>query len=223
MYNPKAKTRYFEGILYPENMPDNWPDVIADILQLPICYALHDQDNLSEFYSEGALFQQERKDHVHVIIVFNNTTTANYAVDVFNRMSLPGKKCCSTAVPVLSIRKSFEYLIHNTEGCEIAGKHRYPASQRHSCNNFDIGIYEQISAEEKKEALRDLTTVIRVYKYVNFADLFEYVLDHDNDEGIYFSVLTSYSGFLERLLKGYYNRYQLAAEAEMKAKQSNTI
>lgn len=215
MFNPKSKTRYFEGILYPENMPDNWPEIIADILQLPLCYALHDKDNLSEFYSEGALFRLERKDHIHCIIVFNNTTTANYAVDVFNRMSLPGKKCCSTALPVLSIRKSYEYLIHNTEACEIAGKYLYPLSQRVCCNNFDIGVYEQISAEEKKEALKDICSLIAAKKFVNFADLYEDIIDHvlNSGDDLYFSVLTSYSGFFERLLKGYYNRAQLEADA----------
>ena len=42
--NPKVKVRYWWGILYPENMIENWKDQIEDVLQLPFCYCVHDKD-----------------------------------------------------------------------------------------------------------------------------------------------------------------------------------
>ena len=42
--NPKVKVRYWWGILYPENMIENWKDEIEDVLQLPFCYCVHDKD-----------------------------------------------------------------------------------------------------------------------------------------------------------------------------------
>lgn len=35
------KSSRWSGILYPENMPDNWEDIIEDKLQLPACYIIH--------------------------------------------------------------------------------------------------------------------------------------------------------------------------------------
>jgi len=216
MYNPKAKTRFFEGILYPENMPDNWRDIIAHVLQLPLVYCCHDKDSLSEWYHDGELFRAARKEHVHVIIVFNNTTTANFAVDTFNRMSIVGRKCCSTALPVLSIRPAYEYLIHDTDACIEQGKYLYDNKERVCCNNFDIGLYEQISADEKDEALKEICTLIMVYKFTNFADFFDYVLDmeKDKDTSVYFHVIKSYSGFLDRIIRGNYQREQAALDAQ---------
>ena len=73
------KARFWCGVLYPENMVDNWEEEIGDILQLPYAYCLHNQDN--------DIKSEHRKDHVHIIVAFTNTTTYKHAMTVFSQLS----------------------------------------------------------------------------------------------------------------------------------------
>ena len=73
------KRKYWSVVLYPENMVDDWQDSIGDRLQIPYCYAIHDQDVDSE--------SNERKVHVHLILAFSNTTTYNNACSVLSSLN----------------------------------------------------------------------------------------------------------------------------------------
>ena len=134
------KARFWCGVLYPENMVDNWEEEIGDILQLPYAYCLHNQDN--------DLKSEHRKDHVHVIVAFPNTTTYKHAMTVFGQLSATGKTALNTIQAVINIRNMYDYLIHDTETCKKKGKELYDKSLRITGNNFDIGSYEQLGVAE---------------------------------------------------------------------------
>ena len=70
-----VKARYWWAVLYQENMVDGWRDNIEELLQLPYAYCEH----VADVDGKG----EHRKDHVHVIIVFGNTTTYKTAMSVF--------------------------------------------------------------------------------------------------------------------------------------------
>ena len=80
------KSRAWTGTLYPENMIDNWEDEIANIIQLPCVYAIHDKDVNND--SLG------RKVHVHLMVIWRNNTTNKAALQLFNRLSGTKNKCC---------------------------------------------------------------------------------------------------------------------------------
>lgn len=189
------KRKYWSVVLYPENMVDDWQDSIGDRLQIPYCYALHDKDVDSE--------SQERKDHIHLIIAFNNTTTYKNAFSIVSTLNKDGCSAFNTIKPVFHIRNIYEYLIHNTDDCKKKGKYLYSPSDRICGNNFDIGLYEQVSLEDKKKILRELAAIIVNNGYVNFSEFYADIVSHCDDL-IYFDVVSSYSGFLERLCKGNY-------------------
>ena len=100
------KARYWTGVLWLENLDENWQDEIADLVQVPFAYCIHDKD--VDEQNEG------RKPHVHLILAFSNTTTYNHALQVFK---LLGDKAVNTIQACISIRNTYEYLIHNTETC----------------------------------------------------------------------------------------------------------
>lgn len=190
------KNKYWVGVLYPENMVDDWENIIGDILELPYCYCLHNSDNDSK--------SEHRKDHLHLIIVFPNTTTYNHALSVFNKLSSPGKQCINTCQPIINIRSKYEYLIHNTETCKKQGKELYDKSCRITGNNFDIGNYEQVSLAEKSQMCKELCDCIVKENFTNFADFYLFVMsNYDSD---YFSILQSFSGLFERLTKANYQK-----------------
>lgn len=191
------KNKYWVGVCYPENMVEDWQEKIYDLVQVPFAYCQHtmDKDTKSE----------KRKDHVHIILAFNNTTTKNWAFSVMDKLSAPGKTCCPGIQPIIWIRNQYDYLIHDTEGARKAGKELYPESARITGNGFDIGLYEQVSQQDKEEAFKELSELIIKSQIENYADFFMIVLEgSDYQEPKYMDTLRSYSSHFERLCKGIY-------------------
>lgn len=190
------KTKYWVGILYPENMIENWKDELGDLLQLPYAYCVHDKD----LDNDG----DDRKVHVHLILTFPNTTTYKHAFDVYSKLNAVGRVAINKIEAIINIRHMYDYLIHDTEDCRKKGKYLYDKSERITGNNFDIGSLEQMSAIEKDKMLIELANEITQMNFTNFADFYIFVISNYDD--IYFQVVKGYSGFLERLTKGNYQR-----------------
>lgn len=192
-----ANAKYWLGVGYPENMIPDWESKIYDLFQLPFAYCAHSLDVDSK--------SEHRKNHVHFILVFPNTTTYNHALTVFNSLSIPGKKAFNKCEQAFNIRHSYDYLIHNTEGAKKAGKHLYSYDDIVQGNSFDIGLYEQVSTAEKDQMANDIANLIILKQIDNFADLYIYIAQNYDEN--YLPVMRSNSGFFERLCKGFYLRH----------------
>ena len=186
-----AKARYWVAVLYPESMDPDWSDDLDFKLQVPYCFCIHDKDLTSDC-------EEDRKVHVHLILAFNNTTTYNHALSIFQKL----QPTCKYCEQVLNIRFMYNYLIHDTSDCKKKNKHVYSISERICGNNFDIGSYEQISISDKRKMLKDLCDFIYKNNICNFIDFYESFLNEFDSE--YFEVISTYSGLLERLCKGNY-------------------
>lgn len=196
------KARYWWAVMYPENMVDNWQNLISSLVQYPFAYCVHDKDLRKEV-------KEERKVHIHLIIAFPNTTTYNHALSVFSRLNASGKN----AIPnnrfeaCVNVSHCYDYLIHNTEDCRSKGKHLYDKSERVLGNSFDIGLFEQLSIQEKMQLVSELARLIRSNDFYNFEDFCEFVEDHYIDDPIYIHLLGQYSAYFERRCKACYYRY----------------
>ena len=111
------KAKYWNGVLYPENMIDDWEEVISDKLQVPYAYCIHDKD----VNKDGS----SRKVHIHIMIVFPNTTTYNHAFEVLNGLSKEGVKALNKIERAINVRYSYNYLIHDTDTCRKQKKYLY--------------------------------------------------------------------------------------------------
>jgi len=201
-----AKAKYWTGVLYQENMVASWESDIGDLLELPYAYCVHNLDVDAK--------SEHRKDHIHLIVVFNNTTTYNNALRVFRQL---GEKAVNTIKPVISIRHMYDYLIHDTEDSRKKGKYLYPKEARITGNGFDIGAYEQISAAEKRELVMEMCSHISQKKFTNFADFFDYEIAQAGDNAMAVSeAIMSYSGLFERLTRG---AFQRAEREQLKAER----
>lgn len=197
MRSTKTKARYWQAVGYNENFVDNWQDVISEKFQVPFAYCIHDKDLSKE--------REHRKTHTHIIIAFTNTTTENFALMVFKSIEKIG---CSaypndTIQQVFDIRNAYDYLIHDTEDARKKGKFQYASNERICGNNFDIGNFEQIGKADKSRMIKELADVIIGKNYTNFADFYMDARSNYSDEA-YFELITSYSGFFERITKGNY-------------------
>lgn len=193
------KARFWTGVLYPENMRENWEVEIGDIVQYPYAYCKHTRDKDSR--------SEHRKDHVHIILVFPNTTTYKHAMSVFSLLSAEGKKALNKCEAVVSIRNVYDYLIHDTETCKKQGKEKYAPSERITGNNFDIGAFEQLGTAEKNEIFLVLSNAIKDCEIFNYMDFYEYVVNTYEDMN-YVEVMRCYSSHFQRMCDGNYQRWQ---------------
>ena len=193
------KSRVWTGSLYPENMIENWQEEISNIIQLPCVYIIHDKDVNND--------REGRKVHVHLMVIWRNNTTNKAALQLFNRLSSPDRKCCPFVEKVISVRHVYDYFTHSTDDAKKKGKYLYPENERICLNNFDIGIYEQLTTEEKEEILEELEELALKPEFMNFKRLTLYVIKNYNRE--YKRVLRNYSGYLERITKGNYLDFRL--------------
>lgn len=186
------KARFWWAVLYPENMNPAWEIGIDDILQVPFAYCIHN--------ASKDIKSEHRKDHVHIILAFSNTTTYKHAFEVFSLLNAEGKSALNKCEAIVGIRNAYDYLIHDTDSCRKAGKEFYDPKFRIIGNNFDIGSYEQVSLQEKQQMRNELTVFCIDNVFINYTDLCTEILKSFDDK--YFDVLCSYSSHFERVCKG---------------------
>lgn len=193
------KARYWTAVLYPENMVKDWELLIGDIVQYPYAYCVHNADIDSK--------SEHRKDHVHIILVFPNTTTYKHAKSVFDLLSKKDKHALNTCEAVVGIRNCYDYLIHDTETCRKQGKHQYEPSERITGNNFDIGSYEQLSSAEKNAMFEELSRCIEDFNFSNYADFFIFALnEYVSADANYLEILKTNSGHFDRMTRAIFLR-----------------
>lgn len=196
-----VKARYWVAVAYPENMIDDWKVTIGDVLGLPGAYCVHDKDMLGKHKGKE---DHERKEHVHIMLAFPNTTTYKRAMEVFSSLNAPGKQALNKVQVINSVRNMYDYLIHDTETCKKQGKYKYDKAERIEFNNFDIGAYEQLSIDDKNKMTKELCDFIKERKISNFLDFYDMAMKEYDFS--YFEIIKTYSGFFERLCKGNYHK-----------------
>lgn len=209
-----TKARYWTAVGYTDNMRDDWQEVIANQLQYPYVYCIHDKDKQGD--------GDDRKTHVHIVVAYGNTTTYKTALALFRKLNKEGCEAFNTCQPVANIRYMYDYLIHDTEDSKKKGKYPYDKSERITGNNFDIGAFEQVGTADKKRMRRELGKLIYDHGFTNYLDFYFYVCNNFDSE--YEDVICSYSGHFARLVKGSYqrkisNRFEQKREAEDSAKE----
>lgn len=193
------KARYWTWVGYPESMIDNWEDRIEEILQYPYVYCIHDRDTLDED-------EEKRKTHVHIMIAYGNTTTMSNIRNVFSKLRKNQDKEKVFVQSVQNVKYLYNYLIHDTDNARKKNKYQYAPEDRITGNDFDIGMYEQISVRDKQKALKELLILIQRKNFMDFSELTDFVLENLDD--LSFDVLISNSGFIERYFRGRFCRKQ---------------
>lgn len=207
------KSNKWEGILYPENMREDWLDVLEDKVPYPLAWCEHNQDKNGH---DG-----DRKIHIHMIIVTGdsrNRTTQKHVLAVFNRLSASGKTCCSTAEPVYNLPRAYDYLIHDTEKARKDGKHLYDVSERHTANCFDIANYETLTETQRNIMLGELCDMIMDEKIMDVATLYARVREMDTH---YFLVFKGFNSILRGMCEGVYHKWDRQQQEEEKLRKQS--
>lgn len=201
-------------------IPD-WADKCYNILENPFAYCIHNNTLCPDSTSEY------RKEHIHWLYEYPNTTTANCIRRIFDRLSYPGKHCVVMPKSSSNALQAYNYLIHDTEGCRIEGKELYDKKYRVEGNGFDIYRVLQHSEDYKEEVINSLEKFIQDFKITNFLKLNK-ALDSGvgnryfaaYDMRVVTSVKRAYQSYYYKLMQGVYSEIQEQNEKK-KDKQKN--
>lgn len=158
--NIKGRTWAF--IIYPESLPENWPEIIRNT-GLPMALSpLHNMD----LNPTG----EEKKPHYHVITYYENPTTAN---NVYENVC---KKLNATVPQKLeSMRGMYRYHIH----LDNPEKYQYDDRDREFFNGFDVSTVSSLTATEEFKLLRELLQFIRDNRLTEYYDLLNQLIDNE--------------------------------------------
>lgn len=152
------KGRSWAFIMYPDSLPDNWPEIIRNT-GLPMAISpLHDSD----LNPTG----EEKKPHYHVICYYENPTTAN---NVYENVC----KLLNATVPqkLESMKGMYRYHIH----LDNPEKHQYDDRDREFFNGFDVSLVASLTATEEYKILRDILVFIRDNCIFEYFDLLNHL------------------------------------------------
>lgn len=157
-----SKSRNWSMILYPESLPENWQDIIAD-WGFPMAISpLHDADK----NDDGTL----KKPHYHAILIYSNTTTEKSIKTLTDALNQPKPQACMTVLG------AYEYFTHKNSPT----KHQYCEEDIKVINGFSILNYQRPTRQNSIDQMKETLSIIRGNNLTSFADLVEFLLDSGN-------------------------------------------
>ena len=152
-----SKTRNYVSIGYPESLKENWLDTLRNTHIQCVISPLHNQDILD--IKTGEL----KKEHYHILLMFDNTKTLKHAQDIFDSI---GAINCE---PVNSLRGQARYLCHLDE----LDKHIYDINDVICLNGVDyISLINQPS--NQYQLIKEMMFFCKDNSIIYFNQLLEY-------------------------------------------------
>ena len=175
MAQTNVKKRNWALIAYPDSLPDDWLQILADTgLQVAIS-PLHDSD----LNPDG----EPKKAHYHLILCYPGPQTYNAVKTLADSLHCPIPK------PLESIRGAYRYFTH----LDNPEKFQYDASLIQCLNGFSILDYVELTKSEVLRIKQDLQGFIRAQNVMEYSDLMDALQDAGNTD--YYDVASSNTYF----------------------------
>ena len=193
MAQTNVKKRNWALIAYPDSLPDDWLQILADTgLQVAIS-PLHDSD----VNPDG----EPKKAHYHLILYYPGHQTYNAVKTLADSLHCPIPK------PLESIRGAYRYFTH----LDNPEKFQYDASLIHCLNGFSILDYVELTKSEVLRIKQDLQGFIRAQNVMEYSDLMDALQDAGNTD--YYDVASSNTYFFEKYISSRRNKAKNAADS----------
>lgn len=157
-----ARTRNFATVVYPESAPHDWRGILAEQFVPAFISPIHNLD-----VNPGG---EVKKEHYHVIIMFDGVKTTEQAAAVFEKIGGVG---CEV---VQSLRGYARYLCH----LDNPEKHQYQTDDVCQLCGADytavIGL-----ATDRYKAIAEMIDFCRNNEVFAYAELMEYAMLHRSD------------------------------------------
>lgn len=168
------RTRSFATVVYPESAPEQWFNIF-ELLKIPALISpLHDRD----INPDGTV----KKAHYHVCVFFEGKKSSEQVREIFATFGGVGLETIN------SIRGYARYLCH----LDNPEKAQYSPSEVRSFGGMD---YRDItsSAADRHALIREMASFCRDNNITEFADLYEYALDYNEE---WFNALSDNAGWI---------------------------
>ncbi len=193
MAQTNVKKRNWALIAYPDSLPDDWLQILADTgLQVAIS-PLHDSD----LNPDG----EPKKAHYHLILCYPGPQTYNAVKTLADSLHCPIPK------PLESIRGAYRYFTH----LDNPEKFQYDASLIQCLNGFSILDYVELTKSEVLRIKQDLQGFIRAQNVMEYSDLMDALQDAGNTD--YYDVASSNTYFFEKYISSRRNKAKNAADS----------
>ena len=158
----QGRTRNFATVIYPESAPENWQDILVEQFIPAFISPLHDMD----INPTGEV----KKEHYHVMIMFEGVKTVEQAKAVFEKIGGVG---CEV---VQSLRGYARYLCHldNPEKAQYLPDHVRCLCGADYTGTIGLAI-------DKYKAIADMLNWCRENGVIVYSDLLEYAMEERPD------------------------------------------
>ncbi len=150
-----GRTRNYATVVYPESAPENWQEILSEQCVPSFISPLHNKDKNPT--------GEDKKEHYHVVIMFESTKTAEQAIEIFTKIGGVG---CEK---VNSIRGYARYLCH----LDNPEKAQYNQDDVHCLGGADyfatIGL-----PTDKYKAIKEMIDFCNESGIISYSDLLEY-------------------------------------------------
>lgn len=158
----EVKKRYWWCVIYPESLPEDWMQIIADT-GLPCALSpLHQYD-----VDEGT--GELKKPHYHLILCWDGPATYSMAKRITDKLNAPIPKALD------SLRGGYQYLTHRN----YPEKYQYDAKDIVSINGFNLSDYADFTKSEIRKIRAEVQAMIKDNDIWEYADLCDYLLDSE--------------------------------------------
>lgn len=193
-----VKKRHWAAVVYPESLPPDWRDIIAQTGIKAAISPLHDQD----ISADGT----PKKPHHHVIMSYDGPTTYNVVLGLVNgRLGQPAPQ------PLESVKGYYRYLTHMDD----PDKAQYDPAGITTLNGFAVSDYVTLSSGDVLRLKRELIGYIRDHQLTEYADLLDMLMvasDSDEHSGELLMIAMSHTIMCKAYLTSNWRRQHLAQQ-----------
>ena len=173
MAERQPRYRNLTFLIYPESANEKYMDILKES-HIPMYLSLHNKD------SDLGHEEEDRKDHIHVLVMFDSPQNPNVLDDLIERVG--GVKPPLHTFVVRNLRSMARYLTHMDQ----PEKYQYYKDKDHKVIELNgVKSYEEMckSAEENKMARLEMTKDIMDYAYkhniTSFSEMCKHCADND--------------------------------------------
>lgn len=151
-----ARSRLWVFVAYPESLPENWLDIIAD-WHVPCCISpLHDKD----INADG----EAKKPHYHIVLQFTGNKSYDQILELIKPLN------CTVPQKVNSLKGQVRYFLHQ----DNPEKAQYSKSDLKFYGGFDPDLYLGNTEINRHIALREMREFIENNCIEYFFDFYMY-------------------------------------------------
>ena len=180
------KKRNWAFVLYEESAPKGWREILQKTgLQCAIS-PLHDKDINPD--------KTPKKPQYHVILTYSGPTSYNVVKALTDSLNQPIPQALE------QVRGYYRYLTHK----DNPEKAQYDEREIKAINGFNIADFIELTRSETTQIKKNLQSLIRELRIVEYADLMDYL--HDNEMNVEYEVASTNTYFFGKYIASFQGR-----------------